>query len=233
MSGVEAPRGFGPARPVSARRPALGVLWLADALVKILIPFGGRAADQAYEQIMSAMSGPPGLHRLLARETNVFAAHPFLWWLPASVELCLGGWLLARPASRRALAVSAAWAVIVWVAGEGMGGLFGGASSVLMGYPGAALLYVLAAAVLFPARRPRDEAAAAAEAGVLGLYWSRLAWLQARGRAHALPEGPETDRARAALRDKYPQYQSTPLQGPVIRIDVEEWVGWDANTADN
>jgi len=63
--------------------------------------------------------------------------------------------------------------------------------------------------------------------------WSRLAWLQARGRAHALPEGPETDRARAALRDKYPQYQSTPLQGPVIRLDVEDWVGWDANTADN
>jgi len=63
--------------------------------------------------------------------------------------------------------------------------------------------------------------------------WSRLAWLQARGRAHALPEGPETDRARAALRDKYPQYQSTPLQGPVIRLDVEDWVGWDANTADD
>jgi len=63
--------------------------------------------------------------------------------------------------------------------------------------------------------------------------WSRLAWLQARGRAHALPEGPEADRARAALRDKYPQYQSTPLQGPVIRIDVEDWVGWDASSADD
>jgi PPOX class probable F420-dependent enzyme len=63
--------------------------------------------------------------------------------------------------------------------------------------------------------------------------WSRLAWLQARGRAHALPDGAETDRARAALRDKYPQYQSTPLQGPVIRIDVEDWVGWDASTSDN
>jgi hypothetical protein len=63
--------------------------------------------------------------------------------------------------------------------------------------------------------------------------WSRLAWLQARGRAHALPEGPESERARAALRDKYPQYQSTPLQGPVIRIEVENWVGWDANSADD
>lgn len=62
--------------------------------------------------------------------------------------------------------------------------------------------------------------------------WSRLAWLQARGRAHILPEGPEADRARTALRDKYPQYQTTPLEGPVIRIDVDNWVGWDSHSGD-
>ena len=60
--------------------------------------------------------------------------------------------------------------------------------------------------------------------------WSRLAWLQARGSAHVLPEGPESERARSALRDKYPQYQSTPLQGPVIRVDVDRWLGWDPNS---
>ncbi len=155
----------GAAAVATALRRALGVLWLADAVVKILIPFGDRAADQWYEQIMTAETGPPGLHYFLAWETNLFVAHPFLWWLPAAVELCIGAWLVARPASRRALAVSAAWALVVWVAGEGMGGLFGGVSSVLTGYPGAALLYVLAAAVLFRARWPRDEATAAAEAG--------------------------------------------------------------------
>jgi len=167
----------GGAAVASALRRALGVLWLADALVKILIPFGDRAADHWYEQIMTAETGPPGLHHFLAWEASLFADHPFLWWLPAGVELGIGLWLVTRPGSRRALAVSAAWALVVWVAGEGAGGLLGGVSSVLTGYPGAALLYVLAAAVLFPARRPRDEAAAAAEAGVLGLYWSRLAWL--------------------------------------------------------
>jgi PPOX class probable F420-dependent enzyme len=62
--------------------------------------------------------------------------------------------------------------------------------------------------------------------------WSRLAWLQARGQAVVLPEGPESDRARTALRDKYPQYQVTPLQGPVIRIDVERWLGWDPTAED-
>jgi len=175
--GLSQLRTGGPATAANILRRALGVLWLADALVKILIPFGDRAAGQWYEQIMTAETGPPGLHYLLAWETNLFAAHPFWWWLPAGVELCIGGWLVTRPASRRALAVSAAWAVIVWVAAEGMGGLFGGVSSVLTGYPGAALLYGVAAAVLWPARRPREAAAAAAEAGLLGLYWSRVAWL--------------------------------------------------------
>src|SRR6266487_3031004 len=175
--GLSQLRTGGPATAANILRRALGVLWLADALVKILIPFGDRAAGQWYEQIMTAETGPPGLHYLLAWETNLFAAHPFWWWLPAGVELCIGGWLVTRPASRRALAVSAAWAVIVWVAAEGMGGLFGGVSSVLTGYPGAALLYGVAAAVLWPARRPREAAAAAAEAGLLGLYWSRVASL--------------------------------------------------------
>lgn len=58
--------------------------------------------------------------------------------------------------------------------------------------------------------------------------WSRLAWLQARGQATVLPAGEETARARSALRDKYPQYETTPLEGPVIRIDIDRWVGWSA-----
>src|SRR5439155_23099148 len=46
---------------------------------------------------------------------------------------------------------------------------------------------------------------------------SRLASPQPPGPGHALPEGAETDPARAALRDKYPQFQSTPHHGPVTR----------------
>jgi PPOX class probable F420-dependent enzyme len=62
--------------------------------------------------------------------------------------------------------------------------------------------------------------------------WSRLAWLQARGRATILPAGGETDKAHSALLDKYPQYETTPLDGPVIRIDVDRWVGWSSEKTD-
>lgn len=61
--------------------------------------------------------------------------------------------------------------------------------------------------------------------------WSRLAWLQARGRATLLEAGQEVDRAHSALRDKYPQYRGgVALEGPVIRIDVDRWVGWAASS---
>ncbi len=157
-------------------RRALGVLWVADALVKVSLPFGDRPGDQWYEQIMTAESGPPGFHRILAWQTSTFADHPLLWWLPAAVELGIGGWLALRPGSRRALAASIGWAVIVWLAGEGLGGLLTGESSILGDYPGAALLYAVAGVVLFPRHPPRQEAAAAAEAGVMG-QWSRVLWL--------------------------------------------------------
>ena len=38
------------------------------------------------------------------------------------------------------------------------------------------MLYAVAAVILFPRRVPRPEAAAAAEAGILG-QWSRIVWL--------------------------------------------------------
>src|SRR6266481_6200718 len=132
-------------------RRALGVLWIADALVKLALPFGDRAGEQSYEQIMTAESAPPGFHHILAWETNLFVSHPFLWWLLAAAELGIGIWLVRRPASRRGLAVG---------------------GSLLAGYPGAALLYAVAALVLFPRREPRDGAVAAAEAGIVG-QWSR------------------------------------------------------------
>ena len=165
----------GGAPSASALTRALGVLWIADALVKLALPFGDRPGEQSYEQIMTAESAPPGFHQIFAWETNVFVSHPFLWWLPAAVELGIGAWLLLRPASRRALAASAGWALVVWAAGEGFGGLASG-GSLLAGYPGAALLYAVASIVLLPRREERDGAAAPAEAGLLG-QWGRLPWL--------------------------------------------------------
>ena len=59
--------------------------------------------------------------------------------------------------------------------------------------------------------------------------WSRLSWLQARGKASVLSDQTETEKAFTALKAKYRQYEQTTLTGPVIRIDVDRWVGWSAS----
>jgi PPOX class probable F420-dependent enzyme len=59
--------------------------------------------------------------------------------------------------------------------------------------------------------------------------WGRLAWLQARGNATLVTEQPDIDKAYSALRSKYPQYSETSLEGPVLRIEVDRWLGWSAS----
>lgn len=59
--------------------------------------------------------------------------------------------------------------------------------------------------------------------------WYRLQWLVAKGQVTVLDPGPEEDGALTALESKYPQYLQHPIQeGSIVRLDVEEWTGWDA-----
>jgi PPOX class probable F420-dependent enzyme len=59
--------------------------------------------------------------------------------------------------------------------------------------------------------------------------WSRLRYVQLRGRASLLEGGPEHANALALLRAKYPQYAAMPLdEAPVIRIAVDDHVAWRA-----
>jgi len=63
--------------------------------------------------------------------------------------------------------------------------------------------------------------------------WSRLAFVQADGRATLVqPGGPGHARAIALLREKYPQYRDMALETrPVIAIVVERWRSWSASGA--
>lgn len=58
--------------------------------------------------------------------------------------------------------------------------------------------------------------------------WTALWWVRLRGRARVLEPGPERERAVAALRAKYAQYERDPLDGPVLAVDLDEWASWTA-----
>lgn len=59
--------------------------------------------------------------------------------------------------------------------------------------------------------------------------WSRLGWVLLRGPADLLGEGEEAGQALAALRAKYPQYETMRLSGrPLIRLRLEQVSAWGA-----
>jgi PPOX class probable F420-dependent enzyme len=58
--------------------------------------------------------------------------------------------------------------------------------------------------------------------------WDRVWWVRLRGRARVVEEGPERGRAMSLLAEKYPQYRTTPPDGPAILVRIEEWRGWSA-----
>lgn len=60
--------------------------------------------------------------------------------------------------------------------------------------------------------------------------WTRLRWLQVRGRAALVADAAERAGALAALRAKYPQYRAMALEArPLIRITPERVVAWAAD----
>jgi PPOX class probable F420-dependent enzyme len=59
--------------------------------------------------------------------------------------------------------------------------------------------------------------------------WSALWWVRADGRGRVLDAGsPEGRRAVELLTERYEQYRTGPPSGPVLAVDVEQWVGWSA-----
>lgn len=56
--------------------------------------------------------------------------------------------------------------------------------------------------------------------------WSQLWWVRADGLATIHQSGSMCERGYELLRAKYPQYQSVPLDGPVIVVDVDQWSSW-------
>jgi PPOX class probable F420-dependent enzyme len=58
--------------------------------------------------------------------------------------------------------------------------------------------------------------------------WSRLWWVRIDGTARVLSEGDEYSQGLTALLERYQQYQTTPLPGPVIVVDPTAVIGWSA-----
>jgi hypothetical protein len=70
----------------------------------------------------------------------------------ALIQLAIGASILWKRSTKVGLIASVIWGVAVWVGGEGLAGMASGHASLLMGAPGAALIYVILALAVMPPR---------------------------------------------------------------------------------
>lgn len=133
----------------------LGLLWLLDAVLQCQ-PDMFRPDFYGNLLLMNEAAPPGWLWNWITDIGPTVMAHTTVANAGAvAVQLAIGVGLLWRPTVRPALALSIPWAIIVWLFGEMGGGLFVGGGGALTGAPGAALLYAVAAVLLWP-RRAHD-----------------------------------------------------------------------------
>lgn len=147
---------------------ALGLVWLLDGLLQLQPHmYSGGFVKLLGE---GAQGEPQWLGSSITWSVHVFQQDQALWnTLFALIQILIGIGLLYRPTVKPALAISIVWALAVWWVGEAFGFLLMEMTSAspLTGAPGAAVLYVLLAAIVWPARRP---------GGLLGVRGAKAAW---------------------------------------------------------
>ena len=128
---------------------SLGALWLLDGALQCQPYMFSRGFVRGI--LAPAGQGQPApIAEPLHLVATMVSAQPALTnGAFAVIQIVLGLGLLTRRFSRVALAASVVWALAVWFAGEGLGGLATGAT-LLTGAPGAALIYAVIAILAWP-----------------------------------------------------------------------------------
>jgi cytochrome oxidase Cu insertion factor (SCO1/SenC/PrrC family) len=174
------------AAPEPAGRQALrigfGLLWVLDGLLQVQPDMAVGLPSQVIEP--TATSSPSWVQHLVNWAGTSWSYHPVqagaatVW-----IQIGIGLWLLAAPRgtlSRLAGAVSAGWALVVWVFGESFGGIFAPGLTWLSGAPGAVLVYCVAGALLvLPGRCWRTPRLGRLVLAGYGLFLVGMAVLQA------------------------------------------------------
>lgn len=129
----------------------LGLIWFVDGVLQLQSALFGHALID--DVIAPSKAGQPAFmvhvidFGIRVLQVNLAVANA----LSAGVELAIGALLLApvsQQARRLALWGSIGWALVVWIFGEGAGAVLTGSATVFTGAPGAALLYLILAAIL-------------------------------------------------------------------------------------
>ena len=129
-------------------RLVLGILWIVDGILQFQpeMPYGFLSV--VIEPSIQAINNV-GVEKFLMIAYNIWLLHPFQFdALSGSLQIFIGAaYLLNR--STKALKyisfISIIWAIVIWIFGEGFGGIPESGVSLLTGFPGSALIYIILA----------------------------------------------------------------------------------------
>jgi hypothetical protein len=171
-------------RPIKTQRAlqiVLGLFWLLDAGLQFQSFMFHRSFVETY--VLANANGQPAVVAWVIRNIGNFIEPHIAAWntLFALTQVVIGLGLLYRPTVRYALTLSFAWAIGVWVLGEGLGMILTGNASALTGAPGSVFMYALLGLIAWPTGREPDDAAvgvasSAAARGVGGTVTPLVVW---------------------------------------------------------
>lgn len=123
----------------------LGTLWLIDGILQLQPEMPYVFLPYVIIPMMTSTSG--SLYNIILFGVNIWSLHPVIFNAMAAVtQLFIGIGLLIKLNKKGnvlILIVSSAWSLILWIFGEGFGGIFQAGSSFLSGLPGSALVYLI------------------------------------------------------------------------------------------
>jgi hypothetical protein len=149
---------------------ALGLLWLLDGALQLQhqmfsSSFANNVISPAAQGQPVVVSGP--IHFVV----HIILLHPAIFDACfALIQLALGVAILWKRTARYGLIASVVWGLLVWFAAEGLAGIASGHATLLMGAPGAALLYAIIALAVLPhkdSKKKHDTQPA---------YWLAIVW---------------------------------------------------------
>jgi len=157
---------------------SLALLWLMDAGLQLQPLMFTRLFPATILYANALMYQPQMVAHLLVPLAAWLSPHLLaLNWGVATLQALIALGLWVRRTRRAALAVSAGWALCVWVVAEGLGGMATGTALLEFGAPGAALLYAAVSGLLWRSAGGSAPAPDGAEpAGAHPAAAARVVW---------------------------------------------------------
>jgi cytochrome oxidase Cu insertion factor (SCO1/SenC/PrrC family) len=144
------PEGTNEPRARTYLRWGFGLIWLVDGILQFQISMPLGLANNVVSPLTA--NTPSWLHSLMVHGIYIWNSHPInlavgTAWLQVGIGLVL---LVSNGITGRiAGLVSVGWASLVWLIGNGAGGIFVTGASFLFGWPGATFFYAMAGVWIF------------------------------------------------------------------------------------